>query len=110
MTDNDCTGLQDSGLAEQEAKEAGVFGVDAKGRKHRFHTGTATVIVTHGDDIAHVEQLAREHVPQWIDYVTDACGWDQVWWSTEDLGKQMAQSMAAHQTADELVCDGGQAQ
>ena len=108
MSDKQAPDLEDSGLTEQEATEAGVFGVDAKGRKHRFHRGTATIIVTRGDDVVHTEQLSRENVPQWIDFVTDAAGWDQVWWSTEDLGEQMSQSMATHRTAKEMVCDGGQ--
>ena len=107
MESNSAPDLKTSGLTEQEAKEAGVVGVDAKNRKHRFHTGTATVIVTRDDEVVHTEELAREHVPQWIDYVTGKCGWDQVWWSTEKLSDQMVQSLDAYQTGDELVCDGG---
>jgi len=109
MSPNDSTGLENSGLAEEDATDAAVFGIDAKNRKHRFHTGTATVVVTDGDDVVHTEQLAREHVPQWIEYVRDeACGWVDVWWSAKGFGEGIVRAMKATRTVDELVTDGGE--
>lgn len=111
MESNTSPDLKGSGLAEQDAKEAGVFGIDQKSRKHRWHKGTATVVVTHDDEIVHTEELAREHVTQWIEFVRDdACGWIDVWWSSEKFGDGLFRMEEVVRTADELVCDGGQEQ
>jgi hypothetical protein len=102
MSPNDSTGLENSGLAEEDATDAAVFGIDAKNRKHRFHTGTATIVVTDGDDVVHTEQLAREHVPQWIEYVRDACGWVDVWWSAKGFGE----GIVLEETDAIVACEG----
>jgi|GEM_PF-3087280 len=111
MESTNSTGLENSGLTEQEATEVGVFGIDTKHRKHRWHQGTATVIVTKDDEVVHTEELAREHVTKWIDYVEDeACGWVDVWWSATGFGEGIVRAMEAQRTAAELVTDGGEQQ
>lgn len=96
MTDLDSPDLEGFGLAEDEALGAALFGVDEKGREHRFHRGRASVIVTKDGEVLHVEQLARDQVGKWVAYIRDGkCGWADCWWFDTGLAAALGRSFDA---------------
>lgn len=88
-------------VTDAQVQRAGVFGYDAKGRAHRYDTVRARIIVTADGDVEHVEDLARNRVVQWIDYVQQRVGWIDQWWSTTN-GPDVARRrrVAAQQAQD----------
>lgn len=84
----------------QELKEhAAVFGYDQTGRCHRWNPLTATVVVTVDGDIEHTEELSREAVPTWIEFVAERCGWIDQWWHERRTSHQRYMAAKA-QAAD----------
>lgn len=68
------------------ANDADIFGVDMKGRLHRFDavTGELTVETLTGDTVAEYDLTEQKNgLPEWIDYVTESTGWLDHW---EDVG------------------------
>lgn len=60
--------------------DAPIFGYDQTGRAHRWDPTTATVVVTVDGDVEHTEELSREAVPNWLEFVDEKCGWIAEWW------------------------------
>jgi len=87
-------------VSDAALERAGVFGYDRTGAKHMFDSVRAQVIVVDGDEIEHVEQLARDRVVQWIDYIAQKRGWIDQWYTTANLAdaterRQIAEAKAA---------------
>jgi hypothetical protein len=97
MTDSNAN---DETVSDAALRRAGVFGIDSEGNKHTFDPVRAQVIVRDGDDIVHVEQLARERVPEWIEFVGENRGWNGVWWSEENLHDAVEAHKQAKEGAD----------
>lgn len=49
------------------------------GRCHRWNRVTATVVVTVDGQIDHTEELPREAVPEWLEFVAQRYGWIDQW-------------------------------
>lgn len=100
MTDNE-SDTQD--VSDAALERAGVFGYDRNGFKHSYDPGRAQVIVQDGDDVIHVEQLGRDRVVQWIDFVAEEkSGWIDQWFTVADAGEAMRrQRVAEAKAADE---------
>lgn len=87
-------------VSDAALERAGVFGYDRTGAKHMFDSVRAQVIVVAGDEVEHVEQLARDRVVEWIDYIAQNRGWIDQWYTTNDLAdatkrRQIAEAKAA---------------
>ena len=100
MTD---TNSNDFDVSDAALERAGVFGYDQNGYKHSFDPGRAQVIVQDGDDVIHVEQLARARVIEWIEFVaTEKSGWLDQWFTVSDAGEAMQRRRVAEaQAADQ---------
>jgi hypothetical protein len=94
MTDSNAN---DETVSDAALRRAGVFGIDSEGNKHTFDPVRAQVIVRDGDDVGHVEQLARERVPEWIEFVEQQRGWSGVWWTADNLHDALEAREAAEQ-------------
>jgi len=98
MTDTNPT---DFDVSDAALDRAGVFGYDSHGQAHKYDSVRAQVIVTDDDGVAHVEHLARDRVVEWINYVADARGWIDQWWTVDDAAEAMRrQEIARAQAAD----------
>jgi len=100
MTDSNSA---DKAVSDRTINRAGTFGFDQHGRKHMFDSARSQIFVMDGDGVEHVEQLARERVPHWIQFIDGRRGWIDQWWACEDpieAGRRRRDAEA--QAADEL--------
>lgn len=81
-------------LSQERIAALPLVGIDADGATHRFDPATDTVYVVADDATEHTEALAEGQLPEWIDYVADRRGWDDLryderptsMWLTDHIG------------------------
>ena len=90
-------------VSDRALDRAGVFGFDRSGFKHSYDSGRAQVIVQDGDEVIHVEQLARDRVIQWIDFVAEEKGgWISQWWTVQNASEAMRRQQIAEAKAADI--------
>lgn len=84
---------------ERLAMQAGVFAVDAEGRKHRYSRARDTVYVTRDGELEHVERLTGRDVDEWLAYVRFKVGLVDEWFheslTAVDVAERLSDAVAA---------------
>ena len=73
----DTPALARQGTVLEQLDARSIIGLDATGAYHLW-TGSAIEVVDADGDREHREELAREHLGRWVDFVADVRGWDRV--------------------------------
>jgi hypothetical protein len=56
----------------------GLIGVDAEGARHEIDPTTRTVFVHRAGDVEHTEALEGRAIREWVAYVDEQRGWDDL--------------------------------
>jgi len=96
---------------ERTAVRRGLIGLDAEGDVHEIDPTTRTVYVRDHSGVDHVEELGERAVEEWVAYVREERGWDDLRYSDAGIVAAVVDGLTGDGDADdqeqELVTDGG---
>jgi hypothetical protein len=82
-----------AGTTDRTDLPRGLIGVDAEGARHEIDPTTRTVFVHREGDVEHTEALGERDVSEWVAFVDERRGWDDLRYADDPLAG-LAESVA----------------
>ena len=78
MSDTQTPAQERADTTDRTDLPRGLIGIDAEGARHEIDPTTRTVFVHRAGDVEHTEALGERDFSEWVAYVDERRGWDDL--------------------------------